>query len=296
MLAAALGGWTASARAEAASCPVVHAETLVPGSGVDGWAENVLVTDGSIWVSRTFGDVVERYDASGRRTESIAVRAPGSIRQGPDGLLYVTSGDTTANMIPGAPRTGSVVRFDPQSRAPIARTFAAGLGMPNGLAIDAHGAVYVADGALGVLRLRPDGHIDEPWSSRAPKNLAPTATVNGTSANGLVAVGDDLYLTMTTSLTGRVLRVPIANPAAVTPAADLTAPLPGILDDLVALDDTTLAVASTTGQLHFVNLRSRQVCSSTVGVPLSALAAVPGQRDTVVATSENGQIMRLRWS
>ncbi|MEP9390960.1 hypothetical protein ABLE94_01700 [Gordonia sp. VNK1] len=282
------------ARADTPQCPTVSTTAVIDSPGLDGWAENLVVTDdGSLWVSRSFRNVVERYDASGRRTASVSLNAPGSVRQGQDGQLYVAAGDSPTGMLPGAPRTGTVVRYDPRAPQPVPQVFARGLGMPNGLAVGADGAVYVADGALGLLRLRPDGQVDEAWSRTAPQNLSPSTTVNGSGINGVTFLGDDLYVTMTVSATGRVLRVPVDDPAATVTAADLTAPAPGFLDDLVAIDDSTLAVASTTGQVHLVNIDTGQACSITVGVPVTALATDPAHPGTLLAASETGQIIRL---
>jgi sugar lactone lactonase YvrE len=299
-LTTAAPGLTPAARADTPQCPTVTTTTVIASPGPDGWAENLVVADdGSLWVSRSFRNVVERYDASGRRTASVSLNAPGSIRQGPDGQLYVATGDSPTGMLPGAPRTGTVVRFDPRAAQPVPQVFARGLGMPNGLAVGADRAVYLADGALGLLRLRPDGQvdpdsrIDEAWSRTAPQNLSPSTTVNGTGINGVTILGDDLYVTMTVSATGRVLRVPVDDPAATVTAADLTAPAPGFLDDLVAIDDSTLAVASTTGQVHLVNIDTGQACSITVGVPVTALATDPAHPGTLLAASETGQILRL---
>ncbi|WP_238403502.1 hypothetical protein [Gordonia desulfuricans] len=292
--AGAVGAGSATA---APPCPVVVTAPqpiTAPGAG---WAENLLAdadADGGLWVSRTFSNTVEHYDSHGVRTASIRVDAPGAIRRGPDGLLYVATGDSTVNMLPGTALTGTIVTVDPTVRQPVPRVFATGLGMPNGLAVADDGAVSVADGRLGLTRITPGGRIDTAWSDTAPKNLAPTSTVDGTGVNGVALVGENLYVTLTLSATGRVLRVPLDDPARTSVAADLTAPLPGILDDLVALDEHTLAVASTTGQLHIVDLTTRQVCTSSVGAPLTSVATVPGSPRILLAGSETGQILRLR--
>ncbi|AZG45615.1 NHL repeat-containing protein [Gordonia insulae] len=295
-------GATATADARPA-CPAVSVTVAKPAPSPTGWAENLTydsvgsaadgpgVTAGNLWVSRTFGNVVERFDESGRRTASVPVTAPGAVRQGPDGLLYVASGDTTANMFPGTPLTGQVLRMDPTAAVPRAEVFASGLGMPNGMAFDAAGRLYVADGNLGVVRIDRAGRIDEPWSRMSPKNLAPSATVNGTSTNGIVVVGNDLYVTLTTSLTGRVLRVPIDDPAATTVAADVTAPAPGLLDDLAALDARTLVVALTTGQIATIDLPTRRVCVAGVGQPVTAIVQRPGMPNRLLAGTEGGAIL-----
>ncbi|MGW0039800.1 SMP-30/gluconolactonase/LRE family protein [Gordonia sp. NPDC003376] len=290
-----LGTIGAGPAAAARVCPAVTAQHLIPTPGATGWAENLLAdTDGGLWVTRTFSNTVEHYDSHGARTASVHVDAPGAIRRGPDGLLYVATGDSTVNMVPGTALTGTIVTIDPDVRQPVPKVFATGLGMPNGLAVADDGAVYVADGRLGVLRISPNGRLDTAWSAAAPKNLAPTSTVDGTGVNGAVIVGDNLYVTLTFSATGRVLRVPLDDPARASAAADLTSPLPGILDDLAALDENTLAVASTTGQLHIVDLTTREVCTSTLGTPLTSVATIPGHPRNLLAGSETGQILRLR--
>ncbi|MFT4125027.1 MAG: hypothetical protein QM662_02200 [Gordonia sp. (in: high G+C Gram-positive bacteria)] len=276
-------------------CPTVTVTTHLDTPGLLGWSENLTVDErGTLWVSRTLAGVVSGYDAHGRLRTSVRVPSPGSVRQGPDGDLYVAAGDTPLNMIPGTPRTGRILRFDPQATHPVTRTFAAGLGMPNGMDFDARGNLYVADTAVRVTKIRPDGTVDRRWTAAAPANLAPSATINGTGTNGVAVVGDDVYVTLTSSLSGRVLRVPIAAPARTGVAADLTAPLPGVLDDLVALDAHILAVAATPGQVHLVDLRTGRRCTTSTGLPVTALARVPGRPGILYAGTETGQVLRLR--
>ncbi len=268
--------------------------TLIPSPSPTGWAENITYdATGGLWVTRTLDNTVQRYDRNNRLTATVPVASPGAIRPGPGGALYVTSGDSPVNMIPGTPRTGALLRIDPAAARPVARPVIRGLGMPNGLAFDARGNAYIADGALGVIRLRPDGSVDRRWSRSAPQNLTPTATVNGTGVNGAVVVGDTLYVTLTTSLTGRVLAVPLDHPDRVRVAADLTAPLPGVLDDLTVLDSgssRSLVVTSTLGQLHVVDLRTGTRCGVMLGAPLTAVAVRPKGPRQVAVTSENGAV------
>ena len=255
------------------------------------WSENVGYDDrGGLWVSRTLAGVVDRYDRAGRRTASVRVAWPGAVRLGPDGSMYATSGDHPVNLVPGLPRTGTVVAFDPQAARPVARTVVRGLGMPNGLAFDDDGAMYVADSAVGVVRIE-GGRIDWRWTGRAPKNLAPSSTVNGTGMNGIVIRGDAAYVTMTTSLTGRVLRIPLADPASYSVAADLTAPLPGVLDDLVDVGDDVVAVAASTGQVVLSDLRTGRRCAVGVGQPATSVAVNPA--GGLMVGTESGDVLRV---
>ncbi|MGC4962680.1 SMP-30/gluconolactonase/LRE family protein [Gordonia sp. DT101] len=277
--------------AAAPRCPAVSVTTAAESPGVAGWAENLTFDDdGNLWVSRVLDNTVERFDRAGRRTAAVHVVAPGAIRTGPDGLLYIASGDTTLNMVPGSPRTGTIVRLDPSRPRPAVQVFATGLGMPNGMDFDAAGMHYVADGNFGVLRIDRRGAIDTAWSRRAPKNLAVSRTVNGTSTNGIVVLGDSLYVTLTMSLTGRILRVPIGDPGAVSVAADVTRPFPGVLDDLVALDGRTLAVTMTTGQIATVDLPTHGVCVAGIGQPVTAIAQRPGRPDLLIVGTESGAL------
>lgn len=278
----------------ATNCPAITTRTMLPAPTPTGWSENLAYDkQGDLWVSRVLDDVVDRYDSAGRRIASVRVDAPGSVRLGPDGLMYVASGDSPLNMVPGSPATGEVLRFDPVASQPVAHVFATGLGMPNGMAFDHDGRLYVADSKLGVLRLDRRGIVDDAWSRSAPKNLAPTSTVDGTGVNGIVVVGDDLYVTLTTSLTGRILRVPINRPQNVSVASDVTAPLPGVLDDLVALDSHTLVTALTTGQIATVDLRTSQVCRAGVGQPVTSLAIRPDAPGELVSGTESGALLRI---
>lgn len=294
VMASAVLGVQAPTAVAAPGCAHVRVTDIVPSPTPTGWSENVgYDAAGNLWVSRILENVVERRNQQGRVTARVRVESPGAVRRGPDDLLYVASGDSPGNMLPGSPLDGKVLRIDPRVPAPSATVFARGLGMPNGLAVDRTGDVYVSDGRLGVVRIRPDGSVDHAWSAAAPKNLSPSATINGTGINGAVIVGRDLYVTLTVSATGRVLRVPLADPAAYSVAADLAAPLPGVLDDLTEVTPGRLAVSSTTGQVHLVDLGTGRSCTANVGQPVTALAAVPGSAGRLVAGTESGALLTL---
>ncbi|GAC67718.1 SMP-30/gluconolactonase/LRE family protein [Gordonia soli] len=293
-MAAGIVGLQAPTAGAAPACAGVVVTKVEPSPTLTGWSENVgYDAAGNLWVSRILENVVERRDRQGRVTARVRVESPGAVRRGPDGLLYVASGDSPINMLPGTPLIGKVLRIDPRRLSVPPTVFARGLGMPNGLAVDRTGDVYVSDGRLGVVRIRPDGSIDRAWSAAAPKNLSPNATVNGTGVNGATIVGRTLYVTLTTSASGRVLRVPLADPGAHSVAADLTAPLPGVLDDLTQVTPGRLAVASTTGQVHLVDLATRRTCTVNVGQPVTAVAAVPGSTGRLVAATESGALLTL---
>nr|WP_212763441.1 hypothetical protein [Gordonia araii] len=291
-MAAGAGSATAGPAA-ASTCESVRLiATSTPRTpGID-WAENIgYDPDGRLWVTRTAGSAVQRLDRAGRVVGSVSVPFPGAVRSGPGGQMYVTS---FTSSLPGLTTSGVIYRFDPKSPKPVARVFARGLGLPNGLAFDDDGFGYVGDTWRGVVRLRRNGTIDHAWSARAPQNLRPTATVNGTSINGVAVIGDNLYVTMTTSLTGRVLRVPVSEPARTTVAADLTAPLPGFLDDLARVGRNRLAVASSTGQLYIVDAGSGRFCGVQVGQPVTSVAAHPHDPKRFAVGTDLGNVLQFQ--
>jgi len=293
LCATAASAVTATPSNAATMCaPVRVTPVTAPSTPAVDWSENLgYDADGRLWVSRIAKSVVQQLDSRGRVVKSVAVPFPGAVRSGPGDQMYVTSFTRELTTLTGS---GAVYRFDPRAPKPTARPFARALGLPNGLAFDAAGAGYVGDTWRGVVRLRRNGTVDAGWSARAPHNLSPTLTVNGTSINGVAVVGRSLYVTMTTSLTGRVLRVPLDAPSRTTPAADLTAPLPGLLDDLTPLGTDRLAVTSTTGTLYFVDIRTGAACAAPVGQPVTSVAADPRDRHSVVVGTETGYVLRVR--
>ena len=73
---------------------------LIPSPGLTGWTgERDVRRERNLWVTRSLGNVVERYDRAGRRTASVPVESPGAVRMGPRGRLYVTSGNSPLNMV-----------------------------------------------------------------------------------------------------------------------------------------------------------------------------------------------------
>ncbi len=301
LLAVVLSGSVvaSAAHADTPACPAVSVTTVLRASEpVLDWSENVgFDADGNLWVARVVRNQLERYDAHGRRTATVAVTAPGAVRLGPDGWLYVTSGANPLYQIPGL-RLGAVVRIDPAAATPVAVPFAVGLGMPNGLGFDAAGNVYVADSnwLSGVVRLRPDGTVDTAWTARAPRNFDILAGVDGYLLNGLAVSGAALYVSVSASVHGRVLRIPIEAPERASVSAQITAgfaPVPGLADDLAAVGDY-LYIATAVGRLARVDLRTGQTCTITWNQPMTSVAAAPDRRDELTVGTESGDVLRVR--
>ncbi len=273
-----------------APCPAASVEQLLPAPApLLDFAENLgYDAHGDLWVSRVFRNVVQRYDSGGRVTAEVPVDAPGAIRSGPDGALYVVYGDSSAGLLPGAHGSG-VVRFDPAADHPVPRPFVSGSGMANGAAFDAAGDLYVADTARGVIRVRPDGSIDREWSARA--------AVPG--PNGIVVQGDSVYVTLYRSPDGQIVRIPIDAPQAQTTVAEVTVgavPLTALPDDLTAGSDGMLYDATTLGRLVRVDPTGRSgVCTvADLGTPVTSVTTVPGDDRALLVSTVTGSVLRIR--
>ncbi|WP_433200114.1 SMP-30/gluconolactonase/LRE family protein [Nocardia sp. CA-107356] len=266
-----------------AACAPAQAATAMPaGLPILDWSENVgYDAQGNLWVSRLYRNEVQRYDSAGRLTATVPVEFPGAVRLGPDGLLYVVFGDSPTSVL----RPGGVVRFDPDDPRPA--VFASGFTMPNGAAFDANGNLYVASGP-GVIRIRPDGGVDQDWTARAKFS----------GANGIVVRDNAIYLSMNGNPLGRIVRFPIDDPGNVTVLADLAVSpgIPDFADDLLIDDAGVLYVTTLTGQLVRVDPSTNTACAVLTGQPMTSVVAVPGRSDELLAGTEGGAILRIRLS
>ncbi|WP_330228750.1 hypothetical protein OHA40_21880 [Nocardia sp. NBC_00508] len=273
----------ASAAPSVASCGPAVAATAVPaGLPLLDWAENLgYDAQGNLWVSRLNRNEVQRYDAAGRLTAAVPVEFPGAVRPGPDGLLYVVYGDAPISVV----RPGGVIRFDPSAAAPKPEVFVSGFTMPNGAAFDPSGNLYVA-GLSGVVKVGPNGVVDAAWGK----------PVAGLAANGAAVHDDMLYVTANGGPLGRIVRIPLAAPADRSTVADLSSPLAGLpdfADDLLVDPAGVLYVTTLTGQLVRVDPADGAACAVLDSQPMTAVAAVPGRSDELLASTENGAILRI---
>lgn len=280
---------SAGSSSSQAPCPG-PAPTVAPFGTADapfvGWRENLAVdASGLVWVTATLRHRVEALDADGRVVASVAVRAPGGIAAGPDGRMHVAAGT-------GYYETRSdVVTFDPTEAAPTARVEARLDARMNGLAVDATGHRYLTrlDGP-GLTRVRPDGSVDAAWSA--------AAAVGG--ANGALVVGDEVLVSAAAGTESRIVRVPLADPAAWTPLTLTRPPVPPQgLDDLDVVGRDLYVTSWTAGEVWRVDLDSGATCVVADGIPnpTSVLVVdgrdrVAGERDLLV-TSLDGRIRAL---
>ncbi|WP_405493886.1 SMP-30/gluconolactonase/LRE family protein [Nocardia sp. NBC_00511] len=268
-----------------ACAPAKSAIALPTRAPLLDWSENLgFDAAGDLWVARIYRNAVERYDRDGHLVSSVPVTSPGAIRLGPDGLLYVTFGNTPLS---AATHQGGVVRFDPTAATPRPEVFATGLGQANGAAFDAAGNLYVADTSSGVERIRRDGTVDTDWTTRAEQALA----AQGPGADGIVAVGDTLYVTLLESPTGRIVALPIDDPTQASVAIELGGSALGP-DDLTVGRNGILYVATVTGQLVRVDPLEHTSCVVLSGQPITSVAVNPADDLTLLIGSEGGDVVK----
>ncbi|MFE1597151.1 SMP-30/gluconolactonase/LRE family protein [Nocardia sp. NPDC058705] len=281
---ASLGSGAVAGAAPLASCGPARQDVAIRSSmPLLDWSENFGIdAKGDLWVSRVMRGEIQRYDREGRLTATVAVPSPGAVRLGPDGLLYVVTGNS---WLAGS---GGIVRFDPASANPTPVSFASGFLHPNGAAFDVDGNLYVT-AADGLHRLRSDGSEDMDWWS--------AVSIDG--PNGIAVSGDSVYVTAnfidSEGPVGRVLRLSRTNPGAPTTIADLTSvgALPDFVDDLVVRDGA-LYVTTLAGHLVRVNPTTGTACTIVATTPLTAVVADPADPSALLAGSEEGAVLRIR--
>ncbi|MGI5341625.1 SMP-30/gluconolactonase/LRE family protein [Streptomyces sp. CA-181903] len=227
------------------------------------WRENLEFDGrGTLWVSNLTKHRVEGYAPDGTPRGGFRLAGPGGIRRGPDGMMYVNYG-----VNPLTPR-GGVVRFDPAAAEPRPQRVVEGIYGINGLAVDSAGNLYLSrELSTGILKIRPDGTRDEAWTK--------AASVFG--SNGLDIVGDQLYVSVLTDPTSRIVRVPLDDPGRYTTVARLT-PNPlhdKFLDDLTHFRGDLVVAGFRSGELIRVDPATGRSCVLATGLrmPTSVRAA-----------------------
>lgn len=271
--------------------------------------ENLLFSDGWLWISDSTTGTVRRFDQNGIEQGSVAIDSPGGLARHSDGYIYAGAGDSMANAVQ---RNGAakVVRFTPAGPgAP--SDYATGMNMVNGLTFGPDDTLYVSNdldyGLIAIPRANPAA-----WSE--------LAHVWGT--NGLAIIGSDLYANITFDQRSPIERIPLAAPtthataaqltfgvASVEPAVhtdpNLSAPLVGVK----GLDDVTLAggflypVANGMGELLRVDPTNGDACliASGLTTPSSVRVASGAFADSDSATIDffvtefSGAIRHITW-
>jgi gluconolactonase len=179
---------------------------------------------GRFFYSDQTKNMLMRIDRFAEAAKPLApVSAPGAIVFGRGGSIIVGTGDsaqqgTTGDMNP----MSALLRVDPNTGA--TQTYATGLGMANGLAMDPRNTIYATnDVGFDVDRVRR-GTVQHGWASVY-------------SANGAVVSPDDRYLYVSQTFTpaAGIQRISIADPTQVSAYA-----VAGSEDASAGLDDMTI--------------------------------------------------------
>ncbi|WP_171169106.1 SMP-30/gluconolactonase/LRE family protein [Streptomyces sp. I05A-00742] len=226
------------------------------------WRENLEFDGrGTLWVSHVAKHRVEGYAPDGTLRTTVPVTGAGGIRRGPDGMMYVNFG-----VNPLTPH-GGIMRFDPSAAHPTPRKVVDGISGVNGLAIDSAGNFYLSrELSTGILKIRPDGTRDEAWTR--------AADIFGT--NGLDIIGDQLYASVLTDLTSRVVRIPLDDPGRHTTVARLSPnPLRGkLLDDMTHFRGDLVVAGFGSGELIRVDPATGNSCVLVKGLHMPSSVRV----------------------
>ena len=199
--------------------------------------------DGRLYVVNTFGDSVNRYDASTGAfidkfvaPKSGGLDIPTELSFGPDGFLYVTS----STLDEAQASHHQVLRYngtDGSFAGAVMPGGSGGLNSPSGIAFDSAGNLYVA--SLGTSEVLRYGRASEAVFLVTLNAPFPTAvTVNYTTSNGTAGAGDYTTtsgaVTFEPGVTRVTVRVPILNDSDVEPNETFTVTLSGAVGATIA--------------------------------------------------------------
>ncbi|GAA1695154.1 SMP-30/gluconolactonase/LRE family protein [Fodinicola feengrottensis] len=283
-VAVGVGVMTGAAQPVSAATTACDTKATVSTFHADAgtWYENLEFDgQGGVWIANLTGNRVERYSATGTLLSTVDVRAPGALRKGPDGLIYVNSGDDQSGH-------AEIVRFDPAHLDRPPTTYATGLMNANGSGFDRAGNLYVADSNGSVVRIRPGGAIDDKWTTPIP------------SADGVAIAGGWLFTTSVLDPDSAVTRIPLSHPTDHQVVTKLSAGTSKNPDDLTMGRDGQLLVAAWgSGELYRVNPWTGRTCLLLSGLdkPTSLrfarnFGSYAPWRDLLV-TESSGAILRL---
>jgi len=204
MLAIVLALATGSPAGAAPDCsPLPPARTVLATGDVIEFV--YMDARGRVFYSDDSANALMRLTRLGAQPQLLtAISSPGAIVQLPGGDLIVGYGDSIQNGTHGdADPMSGLFRINPDSGE--RRTFATGLGMANGIARGADGAIYATnDLGYDVDRVK-NHHVSHPWARVF-------------STNGVVVSPDNRYVYVDqTFQPAAIQRISVSDPNQVTP-------------------------------------------------------------------------------
>lgn len=247
------------AAAAATQCGAWHQRTVAYSLGI---LESLLPDNrGGMLLSSSSHNAIERLTPDGHVTVLASAPSPGQLVWRARDVVMFPTGDAFASGLIG--RTdGTLQLLDLRTRK--LTTYATGLTMPNGLALDSDGTAYVTRDTgvgTGITRIsaRTPHRITTDWS--------PVSDTNGIAIDVRRRV---MYVDRTFEVNAPVVRIPMAHPAQWRQIGDLSGQgggsTPKLLDDLTRWKGVLYIPANGGNDLFSFDPRTRHACLIASGL------------------------------
>lgn len=241
--------------ASGSACPVWKQTRIAYSLGI---LESLLPDNrGGMLLSSSTHNAVERLTPNGHITVLASVPSPGQlVWHGRDVVMFPTGDALQSGALSRSDGTLQLLNLKTRKLT----TYATGLTMPNGLALDRDGTAYVSRDlgtGTGITRIsaKPGHRITTNWS-----------TLSDTNGIAIDAKRRVMYVDQTFTVGGPVVRIPMAQPDRPQQIADLGSSPVQLLDDLTMSKGVLYLPANGGGDLYSFNLRSNQQCLIASGL------------------------------
>jgi sugar lactone lactonase YvrE len=249
---------SASSAATSAHCGVWKQTKIAYSLGI---LESLLPDNrGGMLLSSTTHNAVERLTPNGHVAVVAKAPSPGQLVWRGKRVMLPTGDALQSGAL--STKDGTLQLLNLRSHK--LKTYATGLTMPNGLALDRDGTAYVTrdtGGGTGITRIsaKPGHKVTPNWSS--------LPDTNGIAIDTKHRV---MYVDQTFSLDAPIERIPMAHPARATEIGNLIGQgglTPKLLDDLTMGPDGVLYLpANLGGDLFSFDPRTKQSCLIAKGL------------------------------
>ncbi|MGN6472283.1 MAG: hypothetical protein ACTHK4_01380 [Mycobacteriales bacterium] len=256
---ASAGARPAADRAAAVShCGVWQQHKIAYSLGI---LESLLPDNrGGMLLSASTQGAIERLTPNGKVKVLAKVPSPGQlVWHGRNTVMFPTGDGFESGLLDRADGTLQLLNL----RTRKLRTYATGLTMPNGLALDSDGTAYVTRDTgfgTGITRIsaRPPHRVTTNWS-----------TLSDTNGIAIDTERRVMYVDRTFEVNAPVVRIPMADPNRTTQVADLSGEggfTPKLLDDLTRWKGVLYIPANGGDDLFSFDPRTRQTCLIATGL------------------------------
>lgn len=257
----------APAQASGIRCSAPSVSTFLTSSD---WYENLEFQRNTIWLSNLSGNRIEQRRLDGTLLQQHTLRAPGAIRTGPDGLLYVNFGNDSPET---RPQPSGVVRLKP---GPTPWIGGDTLSSANGAEFDARGHLYVSDPFTGLYEFDRRGKLVRHLDLAYP--------------NGIVTIGNTVFTNILIDPKSAIVRITGNRQTRI----ELGAPDKGLDDLAVGPDGKLYVTAYTSGEIIKVDPWTGAHCVLMSGLENPTAARfLPGTK-TMFVTQASGTVLKVR--